>query len=207
MDFGGSITDLRNATSNHNSALQFLDHVTAYLSDELNHKAIYGPFDEKPFGYCTHISPFITRHKPDSQKRRVIIDSSWPDRASVNHFTSSNEYIGTALKLNYPSIDSYTERLQKLGKVGLRHKIDLSHMFRQLKVDPCDYPLLLRGHMLRIWAPYGVMSYVRTVCVVIHAVAYVESNCLDCTLLQSNCNSKHFKNYLLILVKLKLLHF
>ena len=142
MDFKGNSTDLENATVSHSSALQFSEHVTAYLQDELHHNAMYGPFDSKPFGEFTHVSPFITRHKPDSNKRRVIIDLSWPDKASVNHFTSSNCYLGTAFKLHYPSIDTYTDRLRKLGRGALMHKIDLSRAFRQLRVDPCDFPLL-----------------------------------------------------------------
>ena len=142
MDFKGNSTDLENATVSHSSALQFPEHVTAYLKDELHHNAMYGPFDSKPFGEFTHVSPFITRHKPDSNKRRVIIDLSWPDKASVNHFTSSNCYLGTAFKLHYPSIDTYTDRLRKLGRGALMHKIDLSRAFRQLRVDPCDFPLL-----------------------------------------------------------------
>ena len=142
MDFKGELSDLKNATLSHNSALQFPEHVTAYLNDELEHKAIYGPFEDKPFGDKTHISPFITRHKPDSNKRRVIIDLSWPENASVNHYTRANEYLGTAFKLNYPSIDSYTDRLKKLGRGALMHKVDLSRAFRQLRVDPYDFPLL-----------------------------------------------------------------
>ena len=127
MDFKGELSDLKSATASHNSALQFPEHVTAYLNDELEHKAIYGPFEDKPFGENTHISPFITRYKPDSSKRRVIIDLSWPENASVNHYTTrANEYLGTAFKLNYPSIDSYTDRLKKLGKGALMHKVDLS---------------------------------------------------------------------------------
>ena len=129
MDFKGELSDLKNATLSHKSALQFPEHVTAYLNDELDHKAIYGPFEHKPFGEETHISPFITRHKPDSSKRRVIIDLSWPENASVNHYTRANEYLDTAFKLNYPSIDSYTDRLKKLGKGALMHKIDLSRAF------------------------------------------------------------------------------
>ena len=72
----------------------------------------------------------------------MIIDLSWPENISVNCFTSGIEYVGTAYKLHYPSIDSFTERLIQLGKGALIHKIDLSRAFRQLKVDPCDYPLL-----------------------------------------------------------------
>ena len=106
MDFKGKRSDLKNATSSYNSALQFPEHVTAYLNDELEDKAIYGPFENKPFGEETHISTFFTRNKPDSTKRGVIIDLSWPENASVNHHTGANEYLGTTFKLNYPSIDS-----------------------------------------------------------------------------------------------------
>ena len=126
MDFKEEITDLKNATSSHSSVLQFPEHVPAYIEDELNHKAIYGPFQNKPFGQNTHISLFITCFKPDSEKRRVIIDMSWPENASFNHFTSGREYVGTAFKLKYPSIDLYTDRLRSLGRGALMHRIDLS---------------------------------------------------------------------------------
>ena len=142
MDFRGNYWDLRNDGSCHASARDHPDHVTVYLEDEIHHGAIFGPFHQKPFGKITHISPFITRPKPDSDKRRVIVDLSWPDKGSVNHFTRSNEYLGTAFKLTYPSVDTFVERLRSLGKGCQMFKIDLSRAFRQLKVDPGDYPLL-----------------------------------------------------------------
>ena len=122
MDFKGTHEDLISCTDSHPSVLQFPDHVTAYLHDEIQHQAIFGPFKSKPFGEITHISPFITRNKQDSDKRRVIIDLSF--------------------KLCYPSVDTFTDRLRQLGRGALMHKINLSHAFRQLKVDPADYPLL-----------------------------------------------------------------
>ena len=142
LDFKGTHEDLISCSDSHPSALQFPDHVTAYLQDEIQHQAIFGPFKNKPFGEITHISPFITRNKQDSDKRRVIIDLSWPIGASVNCRTDSNEYMGTAFKLCYPSVDTFTDRLRQLGRGALMHKIDLSRAFRQLKVDPADYPLL-----------------------------------------------------------------
>ena len=101
MDFRGNHLDLRNDGSCHTSARDNPDHVTAYIEDEIQHGAIFGPFQKKPFGDIINISPFITRPKPDSNKRRVIVDLSWPDKASVNYFTKSNEYLGTAFKLIY----------------------------------------------------------------------------------------------------------
>ena len=50
MDFKGTHGDLSSVTDSHPSALQFPDHVTAYLHDEMQHQAIYGPFKSKPFG-------------------------------------------------------------------------------------------------------------------------------------------------------------
>ena len=97
------LSNLENARSSHACALQFPEHVSMYLKDEIAHKAIYGPYVNKPFGNLTHISPLITRYnKPDIDERRVIVDLSWPENASVNHFTSGIEYVGTAFKLNYP---------------------------------------------------------------------------------------------------------
>ena len=141
MDSKGSHGDLSSTTESHSSARLFPEHVSLYLQDEIRHQAIYGPYDSKPFGDITHTSPFITHTKQDSDKRRVIIDLSWPVGASVNHFTDSNLYMGTAFKLTYPSVDNFTDRLRRLGKGALMFKIDLSRAFRQLKVDPADFPL------------------------------------------------------------------
>ena len=140
MDFRGSYLDLRNDGSYHASARDNPDCVTAYLEDEIQHGAICGHFHQKPFGNITHNSPFITRPKPDSNKRRVIVDLSLPDKESVNYFTKSNEYLGTVFKLSCPSVDTFVERLCSLGKGCQMFKIDLARAFRQLKVDPGTTP-------------------------------------------------------------------
>ena len=59
MDFKGNSTDLENATVSHSLALQFPEHVTAYLHDELDHQAIYGPFASKSFGFLGHMTFYI----------------------------------------------------------------------------------------------------------------------------------------------------
>ena len=84
----------------------------------------------------------MTRDKPDSDNRRVIIDLSWPAKASVNYFHKDNVYLQTVYKLQYPTIDSITHHLTKLGKGTLLYKVDLSRAFRQLPIDPHDYDLL-----------------------------------------------------------------
>ena len=91
LDFPvGKENQLQQDVSAHTSAEKFPEHVDSYLKTELEHKAIYGPYNDPPYGKSTHTSPFITREKSDSNVRRVIIDLSWPEGHSVNQFTASN---------------------------------------------------------------------------------------------------------------------
>ena len=126
---------------NHNSATNYPNDIEVYLHEELAHKAIVDPFKEHP---CPdgHISPFLTREKPNSDNRRVIVDLSWPLGLSVNGGIDKNSYLGTDFSLHLPTIDHITEQLKILGKGCHLYKIDISRAFRHIKVDPMDYDLL-----------------------------------------------------------------
>ena len=125
---------------NHTSALQNLHHVQAYIEEELSFKAMLGPFDHKPIPL--HVSPLMVRDKQDSSKKRTIMDLSWPKGASVNAHIQKDVYLGTQYVLNYPSIDSITDSLCKLGPAAKIYKVDISRAFRQIKIDPLDIDLL-----------------------------------------------------------------
>ena len=90
----------------------------------------------------SHISPFITRPKPDTNKRRVLVDLSFPKDISVNDFFPRGIYINTTFKLHYSNIDLITQKLSKLGPGCHVYMVDLSRAFRQLFVDPGDLDLL-----------------------------------------------------------------
>ena len=105
---------LKSTENNHKSAVDYYDHVSHYIAEELKHGAIYGPFHGQSFP-C-HISPFLTRHKPNSDNRRVIVDLSWPVGQSVN------------------------------DGVALLFKFDISRAFRHLRIDPGDLDLLGLKH-------------------------------------------------------------
>ena len=62
LDFDRNV-QLTATEVNHHSTLQYHDHVSRYIQDEIEHKAIVGPFQQPPFP-C-HISPFLTRDKPN----------------------------------------------------------------------------------------------------------------------------------------------
>ena len=104
IDFCGDINNLQTDRWAHPFALEFEEHVTVYVNEECKHKALYGPFKCPPFGQKTHTSPVITRPKSGSEKRRVIIDLSWPPLHSVNAFTPSTSYLGTMYKLQLPTV-------------------------------------------------------------------------------------------------------
>ena len=131
---------LMSTEENHASAQNFDSHVQTYISQELKHGAMLGPFASKPIHL--YISPFMTREKPDSEVKRTIVDLSWPESYSVNDGVLRDEYLGSKFLLHYPSVDDIVNKLNELGPGSLMFKVDISRAFRQLKVDPGDIDLL-----------------------------------------------------------------
>ena len=123
---------------------QQLTITTTYTEEELKYGAIYGPFDQIPFP-C-HVSPFLTRHKPNSNNRRVIVDLSWPVGQSVNDGVAKDRYLNTYFDLNYSSVDNIVDKLKTLGDTALLFKIDISRAFCHLRIDPGDLDLLGLKH-------------------------------------------------------------
>ena len=100
-----------------------------------------GPFPDPPFEGL-HTSPFMTQDKSSSDKRRVIIDLSWPLGTSVNSGVSSDKYLGTDFVLTYPSIDNITDQVLHLGRGCKIFKVDISRAFCHNPIDPRDLDLL-----------------------------------------------------------------
>ena len=89
-----------------------MDHVSKYISEEIKYGAIWGPFKELPFP-C-HVSPFLSRDKPNSNSRRVILDLSFPVGKSVNDRVPKDQYFGSYFELKYPSVDDIVQSLKEL---------------------------------------------------------------------------------------------
>ena len=132
---------LKHDNENHSSANEYPADIQAYLNEEMAHGAIIGPYDKNPIPDC-HISPFMTREKPNAPNRRVIIDLSWPKNNSVNAGVDKNSYLGSEFSLTFPTIDDITKELVKIGPGCHIYKVDISRAFRHLKIDPLDYDLL-----------------------------------------------------------------
>ena len=125
---------------NHTSATQHMDQIEKYITEEVNYRAIYGPFQQLPFP--VHISPLMTCPKQNTDKRRTIMDLSWPKGASVNSSIHKFRYLDTYFSLSYPSIDHIVQEVKKLGPGSLLYKVDISRAFRHLRIDPGDIDLL-----------------------------------------------------------------
>ena len=141
LDFDRS-RQLKSMEINHKS--DYHDHVSHYIAEELKHWAMYGPFDENPFP--RHVSASLTRHKPNSDNRRVIVDLSWPVGQSVNDGVAKDRYLKTYFDLNYPSVDNIVDKLKQLGDSALLFKINISRAFRN-DIDDLKYPVCHMKYM------------------------------------------------------------
>ena len=156
LDFNRE-TPLESHIENHNSAKHFPNDVRAYLEEEKSYNAILGPFNAPPLPNL-HTSPFMTRDKPHSKNRRVIVDLSFPQGKSVNAGSAQDVYLNTPFVLKLPTIDHVVKRVKTLGRGCMIYKIDIKRAFRHVKLDPLDYDLLgLRqdGWFLDTCLPFG----------------------------------------------------
>ena len=126
---------------NHPSAQQFSGDIQFYLNTELGFGALGGPYATQPFAYM-QLSPLMTRPKKDSNHRRVIMDLSWPPSASVNDAIQGGWYVDGPMAIRLPTVDYMEGRLLQLGRGAYLYKTDLARGYRQLRVDPSDWPLL-----------------------------------------------------------------
>ena len=78
-----------------------------------------------------HTSPFMTRPKANSNKRRVIMDMSWPKGYSVNARVDKNMYMGSEFKLMFSTIDDLMSLL-----------VRGAHIYKIVSHLPIDYDLL-----------------------------------------------------------------
>ena len=154
-------TPLCSTLVNHPTATNFAGDVEAYIRTELGLGALAGPFDEPPVPFL-HVSPLMTRPKKDSELRRVIADLSWPPGGSVNEGIVWDHYIDGPTTIRLPTIEFMENKLMELGAGAYMYKSDLARGYRQLRVDPMDWPLLgLRyngKYYVDICPPFGLRT-------------------------------------------------
>ena len=127
---------------NHKGALEFPRHINEYITKECSHKAILGPFKDNPFQDTVIISPLNIVPKKEPDKRRIIMDLSYPKGNAVNDYIDKNEYLGESSQVIFPKVDDFVELIKSKGKGCMLFKKDLARAYRQISVDPRDYNLI-----------------------------------------------------------------
>ena len=127
--------------TNHPSAEGYPADIAFYINTEMRHEALAGPFSVPPVAGF-HTSPLMTKPKKDTANRRVIMDLSWSVGGGVNDGIPTDWYIDGPATIKLPTSDYMEGRLLELGRGVFMYKTDLSRGYRQLRVDPLDWPLL-----------------------------------------------------------------
>ena len=122
--------------SNHFLATAFPAQVSAYIHKEISLGAMLGPMTSPPCeGY--HCSPLLTRPK-DGDKRRVILNLSYPKGASVNDLVDRQYFDHSEFALKFPTVEEIAKESLKFGTEAFLAKVDVARAFRYLRVDPAD---------------------------------------------------------------------
>ena len=129
--------DKRNELNNHHivnhfSAHQFPDAVTEYLHKQTKESAIVGPVSEVNHP-AFHCSPLLTGPK-DGDKRRVIMDLSYPKGNSVNDFVDKDAFDGTQFTLCFPTVDDIADDIIACKDDPVLFKVDMARAFRNLLI-------------------------------------------------------------------------
>ena len=82
------------AVANHYVDDESVAHMEDYIKTELAQGSLLRPFDTPPFKPWTQISLMMTWPKHGSNKRRVIVDLSYPRGVSVNTGMRRAQYKG-----------------------------------------------------------------------------------------------------------------
>lgn len=126
---------------NHSSAIRFPDEIDSFLLTELEHTATAGPFTCNPFPVPLRTSPLQTVPK-DGSKRRVVLDLSFPPGKSVNDGIPKDSYLDEPFHLTLPRSADFVDLILAKGAGCYLYKKDLKRAYRQIPVDPQDYPFL-----------------------------------------------------------------
>ena len=128
---------MKAARKNLAGARQHPQVVDEYLSKELSHSRITGPFSRSklPSVQISRFGVIPKQHQPNSW--RLIIDLSHPNTKSVNDGIPK-----VLCGLSYITIEDAIHRITQLGPHTLLAKLNIKSAFRLLPVHPADRHLL-----------------------------------------------------------------
>lgn len=148
---------LRPAKKNMYCATQHSEVVDKYLTEEVSHCRVAGPFSPHliPRAHISRFGVIPKHHQPN--KWRLIVDLSHPSGYSINDGIPKE-----LCSLTYITIDTAIEQIQTLGRGTSLAKIDIKSAFRLLPVHPADRHLLAMKWKQQLYIdtclPFGLRS-------------------------------------------------
>ena len=150
------------STPNHDSAIDFPDHVDSFVDAETRAGVMIGPFNQPPFTPWVHVSPVMSRPKADPSKRRVITDPTFPKPYSINTYIMKNSALGEVRDHTLPTVADLVAKLRAAGTGSYMFIVDIACAYRNFLSDPLDWPLLCifwRGqYQLDVTMPFGARA-------------------------------------------------
>ena len=102
---------------NHPSAMSNSVCLTVYISKELAHWSVFGPFNCNPFSTDFVVLPLMCMPRRDSNELWNIHDLSFPKGSSVNDSVRKDHYLDQFYKLRLPEIDRLIKFINSKGHV------------------------------------------------------------------------------------------
>ena len=99
----------------------------------------------------------MTREKSSPDRRRCIVDLSWPQGNSVNSNVHANSYLGKEVLLTLPTTDHIVQEILKIPDCYIA-KVDISRAFRHIPIDPRDIKYLgifWKAYFYDLVLPFG----------------------------------------------------
>ena len=126
-------------TTNHAKDLAQLEAIQHYITSELQHGAMLGPFDVPPFQPWVQTSPMMTHPKKNTTEKRVIVDLTWPHEASVNFRNPPRALLVLPLTYSLPNVMDAADEVARKGWGCYLWTADLARPYRQLRGAPCQH--------------------------------------------------------------------
>ena len=144
---------------NHAKLEDDIVQIDDYIKQELQHKALMGPFVAPPFTPWYQTSPIMTRDKKDSLVKRIVVDLSFPKGRGVNAGIQKGWYQGEQVSFSLPSITDLAKLVVEEGQGCYMWSIDLARAYRQIRTCPLSTPLLGIQHKGKFYVdvcpPFG----------------------------------------------------
>ena len=135
------VTGSRALPRNHAGARDYAHELKQQLDNECRLHACVGPFVAPPISDLFY-SPLNSVLKRESNRRRLVLDLSFPPGNAINDGIDKDWYQGVEEKLQLPSIDSLVEKIIKLGPGCKVFKVDLERCYKQFFICPGDINLV-----------------------------------------------------------------